>query len=125
MVVLTCTPKQALYLTRSATYHMGGMIQGITGPTTCSIVMSAPFDRGTMFTAHGCYGGRLYVKVKTEKEFVGFPIEMLDNIVDALERLLEDRPDLNGLIDEGVGTYHIATPEDIEAQIARGLVEEK
>ena len=41
------------------------------------------------------------------------------------KRLLEDRPDLNGLIDEGVGTYHIATPEEIEAQIARGPVEDK
>ena len=73
-----------------------------------------------MFTTLGCYGGRLFVKVKTEEEFVGFPIEMLDNIVDALERLLGDRPDLNTLLAEGVGTYHTPTAEEISAQIATG-----
>jgi uncharacterized protein (DUF169 family) len=119
-VALMCTPKQALYLARSATYHMGGAVHGITGPTTCSIIMAAPFERGQMFTTHGCYGGRLYTKVKTEEEFVGFPIEMLDNIVDALERLLNDRPDLKNLLAEGVGTAHHATPEEIAAQIATG-----
>ena len=122
VVVLTCTPKQALYLTRSATYHMGGIVEGITGPTTCSVIMAAPFVKGRMFTTHGCYGGRLYVKVKTEEEFVGFPIEMLDNIVDALERILEDRPDLDRMIDEGVGTYHVATAQEIAEQIAGGPV---
>lgn len=61
-----------------------------------------------------------FVKIKTEETFFGFPIEMLDNIVEALERLLEDRPDLNTLIDEPVGVYHEATPEEIGAQVAKG-----
>jgi uncharacterized protein (DUF169 family) len=120
IVVLMCNPKQGLYLTRSATYHMGGVVTGITGPSTCSVVMAGPFEKGEMFTTLGCYGGRLFVKVKTEEEFVGFPIEMLDNIVDALERLLGDRPDLNQLLAEGVGTYHVPTAEEINAQIATG-----
>lgn len=120
IVVLMCNPKQALYLTRSATYHMGGVVTGITGPSTCSVIMAGPFEKGEMFTTLGCYGGRLFVKVKTEEEFVGFPIEMLDNIVDALERLLGDRPDLDTLLKEGVGTYHTPTAEEINAQIATG-----
>lgn len=120
VVVLMCNPKQALYLARSATYHMGGIVAGITGPSTCSIVMAGPFERGVMLTTHGCYGGRLYVKVKTEEEFVGFPIEMLDNIVDALGRLLSERPDLHNLLQEGVGTFHVATPKEISEQIATG-----
>lgn len=120
IVVLMCNPKQGLYLSRSATYHMGGIVTGITGPSTCSVVMAGPFEKGEMFTTLGCYGGRLFVKVKTEEEFVGFPIETLDNIVDALERLLNDRPDLNTLLAERVGTYHTPTPEEISAQIATG-----
>jgi uncharacterized protein (DUF169 family) len=116
-VALMCTPKQALYLARAATYHMGGAVHGLTGPTTCSVIMAAPFVRGEMFTTPGCYGGRLFTKVKTEEEFVGFPIEMLGNIVDAIERQLSDRPDLKNLLDEGVGTAHIATPSEIAAQI--------
>ena len=124
IVALMCTPKQALYLTRSATYHIGGAVQGITGPTTCSMIMAAPFVREEMFTTHGCYGGRLFTKIKTEEEFVGFPVEMLDNIVDALERILEDRPDLKNLLAEEVGVYHTATEEEIRVQMATGSLAE-
>jgi len=118
VVALMCTPKQALYLTRSATYHNGGAVHGITGPTTCSVILAAPFVKGEMFTTHGCYGGRLFTKVKTEEEFVGFPIEMLPDIVDALERLLTDRPDLDSMLAEPVGACHTATAEEIKNQIA-------
>jgi len=121
VVVLMCNPKQALYLARAATYHMGGVVKGITGPSTCSIVMAGPFKQGEMLTTLGCYGGRLFVKVKTEDEFVGFPVEQLDNIVDALHRLVSDRPDLKVLLAEKVGTHHEATQEEIDAQVASGI----
>jgi uncharacterized protein (DUF169 family) len=120
VVAMMCTPKQALYLTRSATYHKGGIVSGITGPATCSVIMAGPFEKGEMFTTHGCYGGRLYTKVKTEEEFVGFPIEMLESIVDALERVLDDRPDLKRLLDEGVGVAHEATAQEIAEQVPSG-----
>ncbi|MDI7259316.1 MAG: DUF169 domain-containing protein [Thermodesulfobacteriota bacterium] len=120
IVVLTCTPKQGLYLARSATYEMGGVVKGITGPSTCSIVMAGPFQKGEMFTTLGCYGGRLFVKIKTEEEYIGFPIEFLGRIVHALEAILRDRPDLNRLIDEGVGVYHEATEEELNNQIVKG-----
>jgi uncharacterized protein (DUF169 family) len=95
---------------------MGGVVNGITGPATCSVIMAGPFERGQMFTTLGCYGGRLYTKIKTEEEFVGFPIEMLDDIVDALERVLDERPDLNRLLGERVGVHHEATPQEIAEQ---------
>lgn len=120
VVALMCTPKQALYLTRAAKYHAGGAVYGVTGPTTCSTILAAPFQKGEMFTTHGCFGGRLFTKIKTEEEFLGFPIEMLDNTVDALERLLRDRPDLDRMLDEGVGQCHVATPQEISDQIAKG-----
>lgn len=120
IVLVICTPKQGLYLARSATYHMGGVVRGITGPSTCAVVMAGPFQHGEMYHTLGCYGGRLFVKIKTEETYIGFPIEMLDNIVEGLERLLNDRPDLNQLIDEPVGKYHVATPEEIGAQVAKG-----
>lgn len=120
VVVVICNPKQAMYLARSATYHMGGVVQGITGPSTCAVIMGGPFQYGQMYHSLGCYGGRLYVKVKTEETFIGFPIEMLDNMVEAVENILRDRPDLNNLIQEGVGQYHEATPEEIKAQVVKG-----
>ena len=124
VVVLMCNPKQGLYLTRSATYHAGGIVTGITGPSTCSVIMAGPFERGEMMTTLGCYGGRLYVKIKSEEEFIGLPVEMLENTVEALERVLNDRPDLKDMLAEGVGMYHVATPEEIEAQIAKGPLAE-
>jgi uncharacterized protein (DUF169 family) len=120
IVVLTCSPKQGLYLTRSATYEMGGVVKGVTGPSTCSVVMAGPFQKGEMFTTHGCYGGRLFVKIRTEEEYVGFPIELLPKIVHALEAILRDRPDLNRLLDEGIGVCHVATQEELENQVVKG-----
>jgi hypothetical protein len=49
---------------------------------------------------------------------------MLDNIVDALERLLNDRPDVDNLLQEGVGSFHVATQKEIDEQIATGAVSE-
>lgn len=120
VVVVVLPPKKALYLARSATYHMGGVVHGITGPSTCAVIMGGPFQYGEMYHTLGCYGGYLYVKIKTEETYIGFPIEMLDKIVEALEAILRDRPDLNRLIDEGVGQFHVATPEEVNAQVAKG-----
>ncbi|HIJ57933.1 MAG TPA: hypothetical protein HPQ03_17670 [Deltaproteobacteria bacterium] len=38
------------------------------------MIIAGPFQKGEMFTSLGCYGGRLYVKIKTEETFIGFPI---------------------------------------------------
>ena len=38
----------------------------------------------------------------------------------ALEAILRDRPDINNFIEEPVETYHVATPEEIKAQVAKG-----
>jgi len=45
---------------------------------------------------------------------------MLDDIVVALEAILRDRPDINNFIEEPVETYHVATPEEIKAQVEKG-----
>lgn len=38
----------------------------------------------------------------------------------ALEAILRDRPDINNFIEEPVETYHVATPEEIKTQVAKG-----
>lgn len=120
IVVLTCTPKQGLYLSRAAVYRMGGIVKGIVGPATCSVVMAGPFQEGEMFHTLGCYGGRIFVKVKTEELYFGFPIELLEQLVISLETQLRDRPDLDSILDEGVGVYHIADETERSTQIAQG-----
>jgi uncharacterized protein (DUF169 family) len=123
IVVLTCTPKQGLYLARAAVYEMGGVINGIVGPSTCSVVMAGPIQKGEMFYTLGCYGGRIFVKIKTEELYFGFPIEFLEKIVISLEIQLRDRPDLDIILDEGVGTYHIAIEEEKMVQISPQAIE--
>jgi len=118
IVVLTCTPKQGLYLARAAIYRMGGAVKGLTGPSTCSVVMAGPFQEGETFYTLGCYGGRIFVKIKTEELYFGFPIERLDDVVDSLEAQLRDRPDLDRLLDEGVGVFHLAEESEREVQIS-------
>lgn len=122
IVVLTCNPKQGLYLARAAVYEMGGIVRGIVGPSTCSVVMAGPVQYGEMFHTLGCYGGRIFVKIKTEELYFGFPIEILDRIVNSLEVQLHDRPDLDEILDEGVGLYHVASDAEKKVQISHGAV---
>lgn len=118
IVVLTCTPKQGLYLARANIYRMGGGVTGLVGPSTCSVVMAGPFQKGEMFYTLGCYGGRIFVKIKTEELYFGFPIERLEEIVCSLEAQLRDRQDLDVLLDESVGVYHTASEEEKGVQIS-------
>ena len=119
IVWLACTPKQALYLSRANIYETGGEVIGVTGgPPTCTVTMLYPFTRGKMYYSLACYGGRLFLKMKTEELPLGFPIEHLEHTVNFLETQLRDRPDLDKMLDEPVGAYHISTKEDIEAQIS-------
>lgn len=115
VVVLTCTPNQAVFLARAAIYKTGGMVRGIIGPSTCSEIMAGPLQTGEMIFSPGCLGGRMYFRVKTEDLFFGFPIEMLREVVENLEVQLRDRPDLDRILDLKVGSYHIATGEEKNA----------
>jgi uncharacterized protein (DUF169 family) len=120
IVWLSCTPHQAMYLAYGDIYESGGEVAGITGgPPTCMATMLYPFTRGKMYYSLGCHGGRLFCRVKTEELPIGFPIEHLEYTVNAVETQLRDRPDLNKMLDEPVGTYHIATEEDINVQISK------
>ena len=119
VVWLLCTPKQTLYLTRANVYESGESVDGLTGgPPTCQVTMLFPFTRGKMYYSMGCYGGRLFIKMKAEELPIGFPIEHLEPTVNFLETQLRDRPDLMKMLDEPVGTYHTATGKDIKAQIS-------
>ena len=116
---LTCTPKQALYLARANVYDTGEDVMGITGgPPTCQVTMLFPFTRGKMLYSLACFGGRLFLKMKTEELPIAFPVEHLEHTVNFLETLLHDRPDLNKLLDEPVGTYHMASEEEVRVQIS-------
>jgi uncharacterized protein (DUF169 family) len=123
VVALTCTPKQGTYLARAAVYRMGGMVKGMVGPDTTSMILAWPLQTGEMVFTTGCLGGRLYSKTKTEELYFSFPIEILEEVVNSLEVQLRDRPDLDKLLDEGVGVYHVATEKEKNSYMLESFME--
>jgi uncharacterized protein (DUF169 family) len=111
-----------MYLSRAAVYEGGGVIEGTTGPSTCSMVMSQPLLTGKVCYTLGCFGFRQFVKIKPEEVIFGIPFEKLENVVENLELLLERRPDLKSLLSEPVGQAHECTDEEIAAQRSPGKI---
>ncbi|MBW2120620.1 MAG: DUF169 domain-containing protein [Deltaproteobacteria bacterium] len=94
VVVVSCLPRQALLLLRGANFRTGHTVPGLTGPSTCSSVIAAPLLRGQVHYSLGCFGLRLFTKIRDEELVVGIPREELVEVVEGLERFLEGRPDL-------------------------------
>ncbi|HMK83839.1 MAG TPA: DUF169 domain-containing protein [Candidatus Bathyarchaeia archaeon] len=118
IVMVICNPKQAMYLIRGHTFETGEMVYGATMPSTCSSVCARAYMTGELCPSLGCFGARIFMKVKTEEMFMGIPIEILPKLVDNLESLLDGRPDLKAMLSEEVGQYHSATEEDRLVQIS-------
>jgi hypothetical protein len=86
------------------------------------MVMSKPLMTGEVTYTLGCFGFRQFVKIKPEEVIFGIPFEKLENVVENLEVLLDNRPDLVELLSEPVGTPHTATEQEIAWQRSPGAV---
>ena len=93
-VVIYCSPRKAMLLLRGANFRTGFTVPGLTGPSTCSSAISAPILRGQVHYTLGCFGLRLFTKIREDELIVGIPIEELGEVVDGLERFLAKRPDV-------------------------------
>lgn len=122
VVNVFCSAKAGLFLARAATYEGGGVIEGTTGPSTCSMVMSQPLMTGKVCYTLGCFGFRQFVKIKPEEVVFGIPLEKLENVVENLELLLKRRPDLKSLLAEPVGEAHECTEDEIAVQRSPGAI---
>jgi len=117
-----CPAKAGMFLARAAVYEGGGVIEGTTGPSTCSMVMAQPLMTGKVCYTLGCFGFRQFVQIKPEEVIFGIPFEKLENVVENLELLIERRPDLKELLAEPVGEAHMCTDEEIAVQRSSGKV---
>ena len=122
VVNVFCTAKAGLFLARAATYEGGGVIEGSTGPSACSMVMSQPLMTGKVCYTLGCFGFRQFVQIKPEEVIFGIPFEKLENVVENLELLLTRRPDLKTLLAEPVGQAHVCSDDEISAQRSPGAI---
>jgi uncharacterized protein (DUF169 family) len=120
VVNVFCTAKAGLFLARAAVYETGGVVEGPTGPSTCSMVMSRPLMTGEVSYTLGCFGFRQFVQIKPEEVVFGIPLEKLPGVIDNLELLLRRRPDLVRLLAEPVGHAHVSTEDEIRVQRAPG-----
>jgi uncharacterized protein (DUF169 family) len=116
VVLFFLLPKQAMYLARASVYANGGLTIGVTGPSTCSTIVSAPYLTGEPRYTLGCFGGRIFVKIKPEEIYLGIPMETLPQTVASLEELLSGRPDLDAILDEPAGVPHQASNLDLFVQ---------
>ena len=117
-----CTAKAGLFLARAADYEAGGVTEGTTGPSTCSMVMSGPLMTGKVHYTLGCFGFRQFVQIKPEEVIFGIPFERFENVVENLELLLKRRGDLFELLAEPVGTPHVCTEQEVAVQRSPGAV---
>ncbi len=115
-----CTAKAGLYLARAATYEEGGVTEGTTGPSTCSMVMVRPLLSNKVTYTLGCFGFRQFVRIKPEELIFGIPLEKLEGVVENMELLLKRRPDLKSMLAEPVGEEHVATEEELAVQRSPG-----
>jgi uncharacterized protein (DUF169 family) len=122
VVNVFCTAKAGLFLARAAVYEGGGVIEGPTGPSTCSMVMSRPLLTGEVTYTLGCFGFRQFVQIKPEEVVFGIPLEKLPGVVENLELLLRRRPDLVTLLAEPIGHPHVCSDDEIRVQRAPGGV---
>jgi uncharacterized protein (DUF169 family) len=122
VVNVFCTAKAGLFLARAAVYEGGGVVEGPTGPSTCSMVMSRPLLTGEVSYTLGCFGFRQFVQIKSEEVVFGIPLEKLPGVVENLELLLRRRPDLRQLLAEPVGQAHVCSDDEIRVQKAPGGV---
>ncbi len=114
--------KAGMFLARAAVYEGGGVIEGMTGPSACSMVMAQPLMTGKVCYTLGCFGFRQFVQIKPEEVVFGIPFEKLENVVENLELLLQRRPDLKKLLAEPVGQAHTCTEEELAVQRSPGAI---
>ncbi len=124
IVNVFCTAKAGVFLSRAAIYEAGGLVDGSTGPSACSMAMAKPLMTGETCFTLGCFGFRQFVQAKPEELFFGIPFEKLENVVENLELLLSRRPYLVKLLAEPVGTPHVASEKEIAVQRSPGAIPE-
>ncbi len=122
VVNVFCAAKAGLFLARAATYEAGGITDGGTGPSACSMIMAKPLMTGEVAFTLGCFGFRQFVQIKPEEVVFGIPFEKLENVIENLELLLSRRPDLVELLAEPVGQAHVASDDEVAVQRSPGAI---
>ena len=94
VIVITAQPGKAMLILRGANYRTGHTIPGLTGPSTCSSVYAAPVLLGKVHYSLGCFGLRMFTKVRDDELAVGIPREEFAEVVSGVESFIKGRAEL-------------------------------
>jgi len=90
LVLVRCSPEQAMALLWAYTYNTGEVVHGETGTATCSTLVVKPcLNKKPSFTI-GDPGGRYIIGLATEEVMVSIPHFLCDTIVKTLELHIQD-----------------------------------
>lgn len=89
VVVIIGNPKQILKISQANIYHMGGRNVGdFAGiQSLCADAVAKPYMSKEINYTFGCDGSRKYAKVADDELIAGIPIEKLEELVSALEKI--------------------------------------
>ncbi|MGQ9587608.1 MAG: DUF169 domain-containing protein [Thermoplasmata archaeon] len=89
-VVLTCLPRQAMWVANSLLFETGGprITANFAGmQASCGDIIALPIFTGNVNFSLGCYGCRSADKLKDDEMYVGIPISRVDEVVSGLQGL--------------------------------------
>jgi len=90
VVVLTCLPRQAMWVANSLIFQSGGprIAANFAGmQASCGDVTALPILTGNVNFSFGCYGCRSAGKLKDDEMYVGIPTLRIDEVVSGLRGL--------------------------------------
>ena len=85
VVILVADPKTCVYAARAAIHYRGGVVEGITGPGTCSATWINTYLSGQIRYTLGCRGVFCLMGVDATELCLSIPIETLPEICQNLE----------------------------------------
>ncbi|HEY3273145.1 MAG TPA: DUF169 domain-containing protein [Methanocella sp.] len=89
VVLIVCTPAQAMVFADAVSYETGGFLSGMTGPATCSVAVAGPYLSGKPTFCVADSGAREYMKLGDDEMIVSLPGDMLVPIVRNLEEMAQ------------------------------------
>jgi uncharacterized protein (DUF169 family) len=89
LVVVLCTPRQAMQMIQAQLYTDGGRIQtGFAGKQSlCGDIVANTLNTNSVQVSLGCSGSRKHAQIDDSELIVGIPVEKVEQLVNSLETL--------------------------------------
>lgn len=89
MVVVICSPKQAMQIIQAGLYREGGRVQtGFAGKQSlCGDIVANTLNTNSIQVSLACSGSRKHAMIGDNELIVGIPAEKIEEIVISLEKL--------------------------------------